>query len=130
MDPPLIEPNSCDSELAIRLAASTAGDVALEVDGLAGVAGVASSDWIDGPAARFEISTRFFSVLDGSHWSGTRHSRYGASRTSAICTAFSAAPLRRLSPVIQRLIDPGSDPSSRTRPTSTGSMPAASSGVG
>ena len=59
-----------------------------------------------------------------------RQVRQPASRTSAICTAFSAAPLRRLSPVIQRLIEPGSDGSSRTRPTSTGSMPAASSGVG
>ena len=53
-----------------------------------------------------------------------------AMRTSAICTPLSAAPLRRLSPVIQRLSEPGSDGSSRTRPTSTGSMPAASSGVG
>ena len=35
-------------------------------------------------------------------------SYWGDQSTSAICTAFSAAPLRRLSPVTQRLIEPGS----------------------
>ena len=51
-------------------------------------------------------------------------------RISAICTALSAAPLRRLSPVTHRLSVFGWVGSSRNRPTSTGSIPAPSSAVG
>ena len=53
-----------------------------------------------------------------------------SSRSSASCTALSAAPLRRLSPVTHRSRVFACDGSSRSRPTSTGSMPAPSSGVG
>src|SRR5690606_8937894 len=52
--------------------------------------------------------------------------------SSAICTAFSAAPLRRLSLLMNstRPLPSGADWSARMRPTKLGSLPAACSGVG
>ena len=67
---------------------------------------------------------------------GAQAARRGAaagSRTrssSASCTAFVAAPLRRLSPTIQRFRQRSCDGSWRMRPTSTSSRPAASSASG
>src|SRR5262249_28589498 len=52
------------------------------------------------------------------------------SRSSAIWIAFSAAPLRRLSPARKRTRPFGSVGSSRIRPTSTSSIPAAWPGEG
>ena len=49
---------------------------------------------------------------------------------SAIWTALRAAPLRRLSATIHRLIAPGTARSSRTRPTNTSSVPTHSTGCG
>ena len=51
-------------------------------------------------------------------------------RPSAICTALSAAPLRRLSATTHKLMAPGTARSSRTRPTKTSSVPALASGCG
>ena len=55
-----------------------------------------------------------------------------AATSSAICTAFSAAPLRRLSLLMNstRPLPSGADWSARMRPTKLGSLPAACSGVG
>ena len=52
--------------------------------------------------------------------------------SSAICTALSAAPLRRLSPTTKRLrpLPSGAAWSARTRPTKTSSRPVACSGLG
>ncbi len=47
-----------------------------------------------------------------------------ATSSSAICTAFSAAPLSRLSPTTNRLSENGSPRSRRIRPTATSSRPA------
>ena len=44
--------------------------------------------------------------------------------TSASCTVFSAAPLRRLSPTTKKFSEHGSARSRRTRPTATSSRPA------
>ena len=51
-------------------------------------------------------------------------------KISAICTALSAAPLRRLSDTTQRLRPLATESSSRIRPTYVASLPAASIGVG
>src|SRR5882672_3399832 len=53
-----------------------------------------------------------------------------SSKYSAICTAFVAAPLRRLSETIQRLSEFACDSSLRMRPTNTSSFPSASIGIG
>src|SRR5947209_7841179 len=53
-----------------------------------------------------------------------------SARASAICTAFRAAPLRRLSPLTNRARPRSESVSWRIRPTSDGSMPAAEIGVG
>ena len=51
--------------------------------------------------------------------------------SSAICTAFKAAPLRMLSETIHILMADGCEASSRMRPTYTGSLPEACvTGVG
>src|SRR4030095_395177 len=52
--------------------------------------------------------------------------KYFSIKTSAICTALVAAPLRILSETIHRLSPLGSDSSSRMRPTKTSSFPTQS----
>src|ERR1700733_100053 len=59
-----------------------------------------------------------------------RSSSPRSTRTSAICPALVAAPLRRLSLTTHRLKALGWDSSRRIRPTNTSSRPAARSGVG
>ena len=61
---------------------------------------------------------------------GAARSRLRTRSSSASCTAFVAAPLRRLSPTIQRFRQRSCEGSSRMRPTSTSSRPAASSASG
>src|SRR5690606_26565174 len=53
-----------------------------------------------------------------------------AATSSAICAVFSAAPLRRLSPVTKKFSARGSSSARRIRPTHAGSVPAASIGIG
>ena len=88
------------------------------------------------PLNHYRLCKRVWDAFDeggtqtgGTHGSLVLYSRTSLTMRSAICTMFSAAPLRKLSATTHRLKPFSNDGSSRIRLTNTLSSPASSTGV-